>query len=140
MMILFLVQFFLSNSLSAEKHEIHKLIQAKSISDLRNYLNLFQELETARKLCEKRLQHKEFPVACYRKLNLETQLGLIKNSNKASSLKLYDEVCRKAEITGQNPTENDLGEVSTKCQTHIRVALCKKSYREGLVNDCETNL
>ncbi|OQW51865.1 MAG: hypothetical protein A4S09_09355 [Proteobacteria bacterium SG_bin7] len=113
------------------------IIGAKTDSDLRNSLDLFQKLKTSNELCEKRVRNKEFPIACYQKLSLRKRLGNIGNNEIQNSLKFYDEICRKAEISGQIPNETDLTEVSLKCQTLVRLALCKKSYRDGLVRDCE---
>ncbi len=134
-LLLFSVAF--SNETSVEASRI---INAKTNSELHNSLNLFQELKTNEELCEKRLQYKEFPVACYRKLSLQRKLGVLTLKEIQNNSKSYDEICRKAEISGQDPIETDLTEVSPKCQTYIRLALCKKSYREGLVSGCEFNL
>lgn len=138
---LFFLSKTLSNSFSSEIQatEVSQIIKAKTNSDLSNSINLLQEFKTSDDLCTKRLRHKEFPIACYQKLNLQKKLKILDENEIKNSLRVYDEICRKAEISGQEPNEIDLTEVSPKCQTYIRLALCKKSYQEGLVGNCELN-
>lgn len=132
----FVVMFTFEISSADEVNlEIVKILQAKTDQELRETSFLLEEAQKNARDCKDSLSAKELPVACYRQMEIETRLGLVSLLEKNQKLRWLDENCKKSCHSGNFRQLKTIPlELSISCQHDLRLALCKRNYRRGLMN------